>query len=89
MLSHPAFHTKYGEVHDLCHHPTLVAYCKDLLGPDVICWGVHFICKEAGSKATVTWHQVIHVSIRALFFDDLTMDGTGRSAVALFADKRL
>lgn len=32
---------------------------SDLLGPNIICWGTHFFCKEPGSIEKVAWHQDI------------------------------
>jgi hypothetical protein len=50
-------HLKYGKVYDLLTHPRLVAYVRDLLGPDVVGWGSHYFCKLPRDGKIVHWHQ--------------------------------
>lgn len=50
-------HLKYGPVWDLLTNPKIIAYVKDLLGPNVIGWGSHFFCKMPGDGKVVHWHQ--------------------------------
>jgi hypothetical protein len=50
-------HLKYGRVHDLLTHPTIVACVRDLLGENVVAWGSHYFCKMPGDGKVVHWHQ--------------------------------
>ena len=50
-------HMKYGKVYDILTHPKIVACVKDLLGKDVIGWGVHYFCKMPHDPKTAGWHQ--------------------------------
>ncbi len=50
-------HLKHGRVYDLLTDSRIVAYVRDLLGPDVIGWGSHFFCKMPGDGRRVAWHQ--------------------------------
>ena len=50
-------HLKYGKIHDLMHHPAIIAPVKDLLGEDLIAWGAHFFCKMPKDGKRVPWHQ--------------------------------
>ena len=50
-------HVRCRGLYDLCVAPQIVALVKDLLGPDVICWGTHYFCKLAGDEKEVSWHQ--------------------------------
>ncbi len=50
-------HLTYGKVYDLLTHPRIVAYVRDLLGPDVVGWGSHYFCKLPRDGKTVSWHQ--------------------------------
>ena len=50
-------HMKYGRIYDLVQHPKILAYVKDILGEDVICWGAHFFCKLPHDPKQVAWHQ--------------------------------
>ena len=38
-------------------HPRLVAYIRDLVGPDIVCWGTHYFCKLPHDNRQVAWHQ--------------------------------
>jgi len=49
--------TKYRALYNLARHPRIVAYARDILGPNVVCWGTHFFCKLPGDPKTVAWHQ--------------------------------
>ena len=57
-----AFHTKYSAVHDLCCHPALAAYATDLLGPDVVCWGVQQTTSFFWPLATSPEQTFVHTS---------------------------
>lgn len=50
-------HLKHRRVWEMLTDPRLVAYVRDLLGPDVIGWGAHFFCKMPGDGKRVDWHQ--------------------------------
>jgi ectoine hydroxylase-related dioxygenase (phytanoyl-CoA dioxygenase family) len=52
-----AWHLTSRIVYDLCTHPRILDYVEDLIGPDLLLWGSHFFCKEAGDQRTVAWHQ--------------------------------
>eukprot|EP00747_Dinoflagellata_sp_TGD_P221974 gnl/TRDRNA2_/TRDRNA2_93734_c0_seq1.p1 gnl/TRDRNA2_/TRDRNA2_93734_c0~~gnl/TRDRNA2_/TRDRNA2_93734_c0_seq1.p1 ORF type:complete len:350 (-),score=43.30 gnl/TRDRNA2_/TRDRNA2_93734_c0_seq1:85-1134(-) len=40
------FFKRYGGAYDLVCHPGIVALVRDLLGPNVACWGAHYLCKQ-------------------------------------------
>jgi len=42
---------------DLVSHPNLVAPVKELIGPDVLCWGATFFAKPPNTPSYVGWHQ--------------------------------
>lgn len=42
---------------DLITEPRILDYVQDLLGEDLICWGAHFFCKQAGDARRVSYHQ--------------------------------
>ena len=50
-------HLKFGLVHDLMRHPSILAPVKDLLGKDLVAWGAHFFCKMPMDGKRVPWHQ--------------------------------
>jgi len=50
-------HLKYAGAYDLLTHPCIVAYVKDILGPDVVGWGAHYFCKLPKDGKRVSWHQ--------------------------------
>lgn len=50
-------HLKHGPVYDILTEPRIVAYVKDLLGPNIIGWGSHFFCKMPHDGKAVAWHQ--------------------------------
>ena len=50
-------HLTRARIYDLMFHPTLVAYLRDLIGPDIVCWTVHCLCKLPRDGKTVSWHQ--------------------------------
>jgi len=47
----------YGGVYDLVTHPVIVDYAQDLLGENLVCHGVHYICKLPGNEKMLNWHQ--------------------------------
>ena len=50
-------HLKYRQVYDLMHHPKILAYVRDLLGPELIGLAAHYFCKMPRDGTTVSWHQ--------------------------------
>lgn len=52
-------HKKYPEAHDLICNERIVNYVSDILGDDVIGWGMHFFCKMPRDGKRVAWHQDI------------------------------
>ena len=50
-------HLKYGRVWDILTESRIVAYVRDLLGPNVVGWGSHFFCKMPRDGKSVAWHQ--------------------------------
>jgi hypothetical protein len=42
---------------DFARTPALLDLVEGLIGPDLICWGAHVICKPAGDGLEVAWHQ--------------------------------
>lgn len=50
-------HLKHPEAWELLCNPRIVAYVRDLLGPDVVGWGSHFFCKLPRDGKRVDWHQ--------------------------------
>lgn len=44
-------------VADLVQHPRILDAVEDVLGPDLLCWGVSLFVKEAHSPQYVSWHQ--------------------------------
>ena len=50
-------HLNHSQLYDLMFDPRLVAYVKDLVGPDIVCWSTHLFCKLAHDNKQVAWHQ--------------------------------
>ena len=50
-------HLKYAKVYDLMHHPKILAYVHDLLGPELVGLASHYFCKMPRDGTTVSWHQ--------------------------------
>ena len=50
-------HLKHSEAYDILTNPRIVAYVRDLLGPNVVGWGSHFFCKMPHDGKKVSWHQ--------------------------------
>src|SRR5579862_4607415 len=46
----------YPYLFDLANNPAILDCVEDLLGPDIILWGVHIACKEPGD-GEYSWHQ--------------------------------
>jgi len=41
----------------LIRDPRVLDPVEDLIGPNILCWGVHFWVKEPGTAEYVSWHQ--------------------------------
>ena len=50
-------HLKFPKVFDLMHHPRILAYVRDLLGPELIGLASHYFCKLPKDGTTISWHQ--------------------------------
>ena len=44
-------------VHDLVTDKRILDCIEDLLGPNVVCWGTHFLSKMPGDGKRLSWHQ--------------------------------
>ncbi|MDB6168994.1 MAG: Phytanoyl-CoA dioxygenase [Verrucomicrobia bacterium] len=51
------FHVHCAGLYDIVTHPLILDHVQDLIGPDVICWGSHFFCKQPHEPRKVAWHQ--------------------------------
>jgi non-heme Fe2+,alpha-ketoglutarate-dependent halogenase len=51
------FHVRCAGLYDIVTHPLILDCVQDLIGPDVVCWGSHFFCKQAHEPRKVAWHQ--------------------------------
>ncbi|QYM78735.1 phytanoyl-CoA dioxygenase family protein [Horticoccus luteus] len=51
------FHLCCAGLYDIVTHPLILDHVQDLIGPDVICWGTHFFCKQPHDPRKVAWHQ--------------------------------
>ena len=47
-------------MYELCTHPSVLDVVEDLLGPNIVCFRVHYFAKGAADvdEKSVTWHQV-------------------------------
>ena len=50
-------HLKFPRIYDLMHHPKILAYIRDLLGPELIGLASHYFCKLPKDGTTISWHQ--------------------------------
>lgn len=44
-------------LYDMVMNPVILDHVQDIIGPDVICWGTHFFCKQPHDPRKVAWHQ--------------------------------
>lgn len=51
------YHLKSSVLYDIITNPTLLDYVEDIVGPDIMCWSSHFICKVPRDPKKVAWHQ--------------------------------
>lgn len=69
----------------LATHSKILDYVEDLIGPNILLWGTHFVCKFAGEKTQTPWHQDArywplspHKTITVwLAFDDSDAENSG------------
>ena len=50
-------HFLYPELFRYATHPAILDLVEDLLGPDLVLFTTHFICKPAGDGRRVPWHE--------------------------------
>lgn len=50
-------HLLYSWVADLIRTPSVYEPVREILGPDIMCWGTDLWVKEANSEKFVSWHQ--------------------------------
>ena len=76
------YQARLKSLYDLATHALLLDYVEDLIGPDIVCWGTHYFCKEPGDARAVPFHQdAIYWPFRPLrtvtawiAIDDVTLD---------------
>ena len=51
------YHNRCRGIWDMAHHPVILDYIEDLLGPDIVCWSSHYFCKLRQDPKRVPWHQ--------------------------------
>lgn len=51
------FHPHCAGLYDIVTNPLILDHVQDLIGPDVVCWGSHFFCKQPHDPRKVAWHQ--------------------------------
>ena len=51
------FHVHCRGLYDIATNPVILDHVSDLIGPDVVCWGSHFFCKQPHDPRKVAWHQ--------------------------------
>ena len=51
------FHVCCAGLYDIVTHPVILDHVQDIIGPDIVCWGSHFFCKQAHDPRKVAWHQ--------------------------------
>src|SRR5579871_3160719 len=44
-------------VWDIMVHPVILDYVEDLIGPNIVAWGLQYFCKLPGDGKPVSWHQ--------------------------------
>ena len=72
-------------IYGLATNPKILDIVQDLLGPDLLLWSTHFVCKLSGEGSQTPWHQdarywplTPHETISVwLAFDDCDADNSG------------
>ncbi len=52
-----SYHLVCEGLHDLIQTPRLLDYAQDIIGPDIVCWGMHLFAKMPGDGMEVPLHQ--------------------------------
>ena len=52
-----SYHLVCEGLYDLIRTPLLLDYAEDLIGPDIVCWGMHLFAKMPGDGMEVPLHQ--------------------------------
>ena len=52
-----SYHVVCERLYDLITTPVLLDYVEDLLGSDLVCWGMHLFAKHPGDPMAVPLHQ--------------------------------
>lgn len=55
-----AWHHRHRWAYELATHPSIESAMKQILGPDLVLWAMHFWYKEPGNPTFIPWHQDIH-----------------------------
>jgi non-heme Fe2+,alpha-ketoglutarate-dependent halogenase len=52
-----SYHLVCEGLYDLIRTPRLLDYAQDIIGPDIVCWGMHVFAKMPGDGMEVPLHQ--------------------------------
>ena len=52
-----SYHLVCAGLYDLIQTPLLLDYAQDIIGPDIVCWGMHLFAKMPGDGMEVPLHQ--------------------------------
>jgi non-haem Fe2+, alpha-ketoglutarate-dependent halogenase len=50
-------HLPFPWMWDIIRNDTILDAVEDIVGPDILCWGSSFFCKNAHDTRYVSWHQ--------------------------------
>lgn len=50
-------HTKHEFMFDLCRHPRVLDVIEQFIGPNIVLFASHLICKPGGDGKAAPWHQ--------------------------------
>jgi non-heme Fe2+,alpha-ketoglutarate-dependent halogenase len=50
-------HIYRAAVHDMVTNAHILDCIEDLIGPDIVCWGTHFLSKMPDDGKRLSWHQ--------------------------------
>lgn len=51
------YEDRYAAIYDAATAPAILDLIQDIIGPNIICWATHYICKLPGDDMGVSWHQ--------------------------------
>lgn len=57
VIENKKTHLLFTWANELIRHPSILDAVESVIGPNILCWGADFFCKEAGTKDFVSWHQ--------------------------------